>query len=147
MTVAWINHPPQSGVQVLGLALPIWTQISAGSCKVYRGNCNHIKGTVWWFCIAWSFYTPPSQGTHIKTCQNGHSKVTVASWKWNLWACSGHSPQWAIEVMETGQSEAALSAVPIRLPPGSWRSLTTLVIMEGGGVPPRNWPDLLAASL
>lgn len=33
--------------------------------------------------------------------------------------------------METGQSQATLSATPIRLPPGSWRSLATLVIGAG----------------
>lgn len=129
-SIAWINHPPLSGLQwggqVLGLALQIWTQISAGSCKVYRDNCNHIRGAS----------TPTSQGAHIKTHQKGHSNVTVDSWRWNRWACSAHSPWWAIEVMETGQSEAVLSAAPIKLPPGSWRSFTTLVIMERRGYHP-----------
>lgn len=79
-------------------------------CRAKRDNCNHSGGTARWLCLAWSFYSLLT----LKLAKTVTAKVKAA-----------------IKAMETGQSQATLSATPIRLPPGSWRSLATLVIGAG----------------
>lgn len=49
-------------------------------------------------------------------------------------------PRGPLEGTERGQTGAALSAAPIRLPPGPCRSLTRLAVMRGGPGPPHNRP-------